>query len=297
MAPVTYYAMGGGLGHLVRARAVLATLGLESDGHVLSNSVHARDPRVLGPLTAHQPPSECANHPESLAGWVERKLHELDANTLFVDVFPGGLLGELTRPLWKRDTHLCYVGRLLRWQAYRARLRAPLPRFDHAYLVESLHPDHHAEVASACEQVEDLSLNDPLSRPSQLLSLPDNTWVVLHSGPAEEVAELVAYGRDIQASEGIEAELRVVGPTNTLAADALPEFPAVGYFQQATRVITACGFNVMRQSVGAVARHHFMPFARPLDDQFTRAARKRSGEQRRPVEGSTVSPRAGGRQA
>jgi hypothetical protein len=48
----------------------------------------------------------------------------------------------------------------------------------------------------------------------------------------------------------------------------LPEFPAAGYFQQATRVITACGFNVMRQSVGAIARHHFMPFERPLDDQF-----------------------------
>jgi hypothetical protein len=110
----------------------------------------------------------------------------------------------------------------------------------------------------------------------------------------EEVAELVAYGRDIQASEGIEAELRVVGPTNTLGADVLPEFPAAGYFQQARRVITACGFNVMRQSVGAIARHHFMPFARPLDDQFTRAARRRIGEQQRPVESSPISPRASG---
>jgi hypothetical protein len=294
MAPVTYYAMGGGLGHLVRARAVLATLGLETDCHVLSNSVYARDPRVLGPLTAHQPPNECARHPESLARWVERKLHELETGTLFVDVFPGGLLGELTRPLWKRDTRLCYVGRLLRWQTYRARLRANLPRFDHAYLVEPLHPDHHAEVASACGQVEDLSLNDPLSLPAPLPPLPDNTWVVVHSGPLEEVAELVAYGRDIQASEGIEAELRVVGPTNTLGADVLPEFPAAGYFQQARRVITACGFNVMRQSVGAIARHHFMPFARPLDDQFTRAARRRIGEQQRPVESSPISPRASG---
>lgn len=292
MASVAYYAMGGGLGHLVRARAVLATLGLETEGHVLSNSVHARDARVLGPLTTHQPPSEYDNHPESLARWVERKLHELDTGTLFVDVFPGGLLGELTRPLWKRNTRLCYVGRLLRWQIYRARLRANLPRFDHAYLVETLHPDHHAEIASVCGQVEDLPLNDPLSQAAPRPPLPDNTWVVLHSGPPAEVAELVAYGRDIQASEGIEAELRVVGPTNTLAADVLPEFPAAGYFQQATRVITACGFNVMRQSVGALARHHFMPFERPLDDQYTRAARRRSGEQQRLVVGSPISPRA-----
>lgn len=280
MPAVAYYAMGGGLGHLVRARAVLATLGLEADGHVLSASVHARDPRVLGPLTPHAPPKECDEHPAVLANWVERTLDELAAETLFVDVFPGGLLGEIARPLWKPGTRLCYVGRLLRWPEYQPRLRAPLPRFDHAYLVEPLHPDHQAAVAAVCGQVEDLHLEDSPAPPAP--RLPENTWVVLHSGPPEEVAELLAYARDIKSSEGIEAELRVVGPATAGAAvdTPLPEFPAAGYFQQATRVITACGFNVMRQSLGALARHHFMPFARPLDDQFTRAARRRVSGQR-----------------
>jgi len=281
VAPVAYYAMGGGLGHLVRARAVLATLGLEGEGHVLSASVHARDPRILGPLASHTPPKECAVTPEGLAKWIERTLHELAAETVFVDVFPGGLLGELSRPLWKPGAKLCYVGRLLRWPEYQIRLRAPLPNFDIAYLVEPLHPDHQAAMAAVCGQVEELRLQDP---PTPLPPpLPDDTWVVLHSGPREEVAELLAYGRDIQSSEGIEAELRVVGPAAAESGSHpwLPQFPATGYFQQATRVITACGFNVMRQSLGARARHHFMPFARPLDDQFTRAERRRINEQRR----------------
>jgi len=63
-----------------------------------------------------------------------------------------------------------------------------------------------------------------------------------------------------------------------MRADGTPvltHFLAPHYFARAERVITACGFNVMRQSVNARVRHHFMPFPRPLDDQFTRAARRR----------------------
>ena len=51
---ILYYAMGGGLGHLVRARAVVYTLGIERDTVLLSSSVGAADPRVTGPLRTNQ---------------------------------------------------------------------------------------------------------------------------------------------------------------------------------------------------------------------------------------------------
>jgi hypothetical protein len=273
MPTVAYYAMGGGLGHLVRARAVLHTLGIEADSHVLTTSVYAQDPRVLGPMTAELPPPECSEDPESLAAWIERTLQRLAPDTLFIDVFPGGILGELTRPLWPGGTRLCYVGRLLRWQPYCARLRAPLPHFDTSYWVEPLHDDHALVIRAASDDVKELHLEDPPT--GAVPPLPENTWVVLHSGPPEEVRELVAYARDIQSSEGITASIQVVGPAEGIKHPSLPCFPAADYFAQASRVVTACGFNVMRQSAGARARHHFMPFARPLDDQYARAARRR----------------------
>jgi len=268
--PVAYYAMGGGLGHLVRARAVLHTLGLDHHAHVLTSSPHARDSRVLGSLVAEQPPLAVTTSPGALATWIEQTLDRLSPSALFVDVFPGGIVGELARPLWPQGTQLCYVGRLLRWPLYRQRLSGALPRFDVAYTVEPLHPDHAGAIAATSDRVAQLDLIDPPPPPSP--SLPPDTWIVLHSGPADEVAELVEYARAIQKSESVSAPIRVVSAD---AHAALPEFPAAGYFATAARVITACGFNVMRQSAGGRARHHFMPFPRPLDDQFTRAARRR----------------------
>jgi hypothetical protein len=272
MAITAYYAMGGGLGHLVRARAVLHTLGIEA-GHVLTTSVYAQDPRVLGPMTAEVPPPECREHTETLAAWIERTLQRLAPDTLFVDAFPGGILGEISRRLWPGSTQLCYVGRLLRWQAYGSRLRAALPRFDTSYIVEPLHEDHALVIRASSDQVKELPLEDPPA--ASVPPLPENTWVVLHSGPLEEVRELVAYAHELQTSEGIAAPIQIVGPDLCLDSPSLPCFPAAGYFAHASRVITACGFNVMRQSVAARARHHFMPFARPLDDQYARAARRR----------------------
>jgi len=46
---IVYYAIGGGLGHLVRARAVLHTLGV-ADAVLVTASPFAKDARVTGAL-------------------------------------------------------------------------------------------------------------------------------------------------------------------------------------------------------------------------------------------------------
>ena len=47
---LVYYALGGGLGHLVRARAFLHTLGLETEATLFTSSRFADDHRVTGGL-------------------------------------------------------------------------------------------------------------------------------------------------------------------------------------------------------------------------------------------------------
>ena len=53
-----YYALGGGLGHLVRARAFLHTLGLDGEAALFTSSRFASDPRVTGGLRVVRVPEE-----------------------------------------------------------------------------------------------------------------------------------------------------------------------------------------------------------------------------------------------
>jgi hypothetical protein len=52
-------------------------------------------------------------------------------------------------------------------------------------------------------------------------------------------------------------------------------YPARAYFPHADRIVTAAGFNAMRETEPMRERHRFVPYPRPLDDQFGRAAAAR----------------------
>ena len=48
-------------------------------------------------------------------------------------------------------------------------------------------------------------------------------------------------------------------------------YPVAPYLPHAEGIVTAAGFNPMRETAGLRARHCVVPFARALDDQFARA--------------------------
>ena len=85
---VLYYAMGGGLGHLVRARAFLHTFGLEREAALLTASHHARDPRVVGDLPVYVPPEGLGRDPSAVATWAMATMVALAPDELVVDAFP-----------------------------------------------------------------------------------------------------------------------------------------------------------------------------------------------------------------
>jgi hypothetical protein len=102
-------------------------------------------------------------------------------------------------------------------------------------------------------------------------------WLIVHSGSDEEVAEIVSYADEMRRIEGIQARLVLVARAvpSKLPADVccLDVYPAALLFPTATRVVSACGFNVMRQMTAYREKHRYIPFARRFDDQFKRAAR------------------------
>jgi hypothetical protein len=255
---IACYAAGGGLGHLTRLRAYLHTLAVDDEVVVLSDSPYAADPRVS-------------------SGWTVRPvstgLAALAPDELVVDAFPAGLKGELTRlPSGIRVTHLA---RLLRWDAYRPLLPSDPPRFDRTYVLEPLDPAHEAHLRAVSDVVAPLVLDDPPSAP-----LDVDGWVIVHSGPDAETLELLAYARDMAAMEGADPPLTLVSPHRP---DGLPDgvahldvYPAGPPGPGVERIVTAAGFNSVRQFAPWRDRHRMLPFPRSLDDQFARAARARA---------------------
>ncbi|MDL4820392.1 hypothetical protein [Actinomadura opuntiae] len=254
---IACYARGGGLGHLTRLRAFLHTLAVDDEVVVLSDSPFAADPRVS-------------------SGWTVRPastgLAALAPDELVVDAFPAGLEGELTQlPSGIRVTQLA---RLLRWDAYRPLLPARPPRFDRTFVLEPLHTAHETYLRAVSGEIAPLALADPPSEP-----LDVHGWIIVHSGPEAETLELLAYAQDMAAMEGADPPLTLVSPHRP---DGLPAgvahldiYPACPPGPGVERIVTAAGFNAVRQFAPWRDRHRMLPFPRSLDDQFARAARAR----------------------
>jgi hypothetical protein len=250
---ILYYAIGGGLGHLVRARAVQHTLGLEEDAAVLTASPFADDPRVVGPLPVLRVPGELDRDRVGLRRWLGGLVAAERPERLIVDAFPAGVLGELG----DLDVPVDHVARLLRWPKYARRLDGPLPRFETTYVVEPLHPDHGVALKAASERMVPLVLVDPPAPPRDDAA---GAALVVHSGPDDEVDALVALAR----STG--HPVLVARPGGDLDVH-----PAAALFADAAEIVTGAGFNAMRQAAPYRERHRFIAFPRPLDDQRARA--------------------------
>lgn len=165
---IAYYARGGGLGHLTRARAFLHTLGVR-DAVIVADTA---DRRVTGDVPV---------------------VPRIPRGDLILDTFPAGLLGEVEGGV------VDYVARYVRWDRYTLPPNPPAIR--RAYILEPLHPEQERYVRGRAAFVEQLELRDPpISLP--LPDLPPRYALVVHSEAAER-EELLAYARDVCAAEGV----------------------------------------------------------------------------------------------
>ena len=282
---ILYYAMGGGLGHLTRARAVLHTLRLESESVILTASRFAGDERVTGGLNVIHVPAYLAHDRAAYRAWLADLFASLRPAALYLDTFPAGIRGEFCDfpPLEGVPIH--YLARLLKWKEYAKLLEGRLPRLEETHILEPLATEHEEFIRRHCAKQSPLRLEDPphllhesaLSEAGRLALSTEPFWLVVHSGPVEEIMELLAYAAEMRRIERVEAQLILVAPAPPpeLPKDVfyIDIYPAAALFPMAARVISACGFNVMRQMARHYGKHRYMPCARRFDDQFKRAAR------------------------
>ncbi len=275
-----YYALGGGLGHLTRARRVMATLGIRA--RVVCRSPHACDQQVVQGLELLQVPDEAAEGCAAFARWFEEVLWEYRPQRLYLDCFPVGLFGELSDIPLPPELDIHHLARLLRWENYLPLIGEKPPRLRHVHLLEPLHPAHRQWLERHSDGIGLLNLpagdvGQSGQPPAEFLAAAGPRWLVVHSGPTGEIDELLAYARESAAVEGVTPDLLLVSPEyrGEGARDVihLPLYPAFSLFPLADRIVSACGFNIMQETAPYRFKHRFVPMHRRFDDQFARAAR------------------------
>jgi hypothetical protein len=198
---ISYYANGGGLGHLTRARAFLHTLALERDAVIVADSPFASDRRVVGDIPVTRVPT----------------------GDLILDTFPAGLFGEIEAGV------VDYVARYVRWDRYT--LPPDPPRIRRAYILEPLHTDQDRYVRAHAETViEDLELRDPPCSAPESAELPPRYVLVVHS-QATEREELLAYAGEVCGEEGITDPIVApdIYPATLAASNATRIFTGGGF--------------------------------------------------------------------
>jgi hypothetical protein len=268
---ILYYALGGGLGHLTRGRRVLEALGLTREAVFVTASPYAADVRITGGIPVMAVPDSLARDREAHRAWLRDAVG--DADRIIVDAFPCGIQGEL----YELGVPMDLVARRLRWSEYRRVNAGSLPQFDTVWCVEALEQEQERELRAHSARMEPLALcvAETVSHEGS-----ESYWLIVHSGPDEEVRELVAYTEELRRLADVEPERVFVA---TRCAMTLPEgferidaVPVAHLFPAAARIISAAGFNVMLETRRWREKHHVLPFARAFDDQYYRAANARS---------------------
>ena len=274
---ILYYAVGGGLGHLTRARAVVHTLGWSDEVTVISASPWAREPYLPPSWRVERLAPELAQDLTLARARLQQIYEMTEPDLMVVDAFPGGILGELCDFSWPDGLERVHIARLLRWSRYARRLSGHPPTYDRTFVVEPLFAEHQAFLEASSRELKPLRLIDEETA-CRIPSGIENAWLVVHSEPESEILELLAYAEELRRREDPESDLWLISPSRP---QTLPEgvqhfdiFPAQSLFAHARHLVSACGFNIMRQTEPFRHKHSFLPFARPLDDPFERARRQ-----------------------
>ncbi|MFC2126305.1 hypothetical protein ACFLU5_16035 [Bacteroidota bacterium] len=277
---VLYYAMGGGLGHLTRALAVIHTLHI-SDYKILSASPYAD--KMFNSSNLILLPVSMEKNLKLLKNRIRDIIRDLEPTSFFIDTFPMGIFGELETLKFPSNIKLNYISRILEFQKYMKGKDSPL-QYDISYLIEEgLDSDHVEFIRRYSGIVKNLELEYPVNTIPEgyFESIPKSNqpiWMVMHSGSAEEVEVLIRHAREMAELETVNPFLWVVTQSeieekvDEKTTDMIPSYGLIPYVD---RLFSACGFNMMYLTRNINIPHIFIPFPRKYDDQFRRARIRR----------------------
>ena len=150
---ILYYALGGGLGHITRAQALLYTLQIQkSEAVILSFPLSAG---IAGSFyyTVVSAPHGFRMNADTCSIWIRQMFLRYRPEISFVDTFPAGLMGELYGCGFSTEWH--NVSRIFRIAKYLETNRlnpASCQRFSTVWFTERL-PLHDERLISSFASV------------------------------------------------------------------------------------------------------------------------------------------------
>ena len=270
---IFYYAVGGGLGHFTRARAVLHTLFRGKRSLILTSTDAAGSYPKMDNVGVLVVPNELRKSQLEYRRFLQRAVDENRPSIFCVDSFPNGLFGELNDVHFQVNPQRMFAGRILKWNAYdRLNTRPALP-FDQVYVCEKMSADGRSRVRKLGNSLIELELQDP-PNPKPNIDVPESYWLVDHSGPASEVSDLADLARAHRVREQSSAALWINTQSDFAARPnelRTSIAPSSFLYAGAARLFTGAGYNAVRQANSVKVKHTVLPFRRRFDDQPQRA--------------------------
>ncbi len=284
-----YYAIGGGLGHLTRAQAVIHTLNINPKNiHILTALPNAQ--QLCPNHSIIQVPSTLAQQPKKYQQWLQNLITTHNIQQIYLDTFPFGILGEWLPFLSNPDLQFHYIARHLQFNKYRqgmpCLLSTPLsfkPSFPQSFnpsirtlLTEPLTPSHQQWINQNSQSIQALHLQyPPIPTPTLPFSINwQNTWLIVHSQPQEEILALLQYAQQKAKRQQQSPDILVICntplpalPSSIKTAHIYPTYPL---FKKSAQIFIAGGFNSIHQTQAFAHKRHIIPFPRRYDDQFWR---------------------------
>lgn len=281
-----YYAMGGGLGHLTRARAFLENYDLENESLILTSSPFSNDKRVIGNFPVINVEKSFENDRAGFQKYLQYIVADFKIKRLFVDSFPFGIINEFVDFQFPENVEINYIARHLKWKNYANFTINKLPTFHQTYILEPLDTKHQEFINRFSKQQTKIELNysHPTLNAEDKKIIKDISkkfpfWLIIHSGSNEEISELINFAEEMREIENTKVNLILISPEAVSFQKSnlfhFNFYPASVLFEPAERIFTACGFNAVEQTKFFRNKHFFIPFERRFDDQFERARRIR----------------------
>ena len=275
---ILYYAIGGGLGHLCRTRAVINTLHLQvKEIVILTASPYAS--AVFKEEKIVNIPANYQDKTSALRGFINELIQIHHITKIYLDTFPAGIVGEFNMPFTDK-IEIIYIARLLNWNNYSKLIHEQLFNFQRTYVIEPLTSKHNQFIEKFSEISMELELVYPEgsinSKNLNLLATFKNPpWIIVHSGPFDELRLIYQHATETAQIEGKNPEFLIISQIDEKIDDQnaiqIKHFPASVFFPYAEKIFTACGFNIMYETRRYADKHYFIPFKRKFDDQFARA--------------------------
>ncbi|SHJ09229.1 hypothetical protein [Aquimarina spongiae] len=269
-----FYVQGGGLGHLTRTEKLIQTL----------------------QFTYHEvliiTPSQFCHHfknykfvklnwKDSKNQWttvIDEVLKKHSIKRFYIDAFPFGLKGELLS-IYENHSHIkfYYVSRILKWENYLAQV--PTPKyfcFEETLLLEPLYTTHQNWIKKNSKNVKKLSLLQETKGTKNPFSCSTPYGLLVHSGGKKNVLRLCEFVSN-NLRERNWTTLKILVLTQVDVDFSHPQFyfsknvfPALPYYEEATIIYTAAGFNAIQELQKYQDKHIAIPLDRLYDDQFFR---------------------------